>query len=191
MKIAVTGHSAGIGQALAKILSARGHEIVGLSRRNGHNIRVIDKITNLVEPCDLFINNAQVGYAQTELLYAVWQCWQNQPGKHIWCISTMMTQAPTNNDIPGQSDLAINAYRNQKIALENACNQLRSKAWFPVITIIRPGAVATQPAQQSPWPYANVDIWAQTIIDTVVSSESQGLRVKEISLGPTRTPLVL
>jgi nucleoside-diphosphate-sugar epimerase len=189
MRIAITGHSAGIGQALSKILSARGHEIVGLSKRHGHNIRVTPKIADLIEPCDLFINNAQAGYAQTELLYAVWDRWQTQPTKHIWCISTMMTKSPTNSTVEGQSDLAINTYRNQKIALEDACYQLQSKAWWPSITVIRPGAVATQPGQQAPWPCADVDTWAKTIIDTFICAESQDLRVKEISLAPTRTRL--
>lgn len=191
MRIAITGHSAGIGEALAEILSARGHEIIGLSRRYGHNIRVTPKIADLIEPCDLFINNAQAGYAQTELLYAVWDRWQNQTGKHIWCISTMMTQSPTNSAVAGQSDVAINAYRNQKIALEDACHQLQSKAWWPVITIIRPGAVGTQPGQQAPWPCADVNAWANVIVDTFVTAESKLMRVKEISLAPTRTPLVL
>ena len=71
MKIAITGHTAGIGQALAKQYADRGHEIVGLSKREGHNIRVIPKIADLIEPCDVFINNAQAGYAQTELLFEI------------------------------------------------------------------------------------------------------------------------
>ena len=76
MKIAITGHTAGIGQALARALSQRGHKIIGLSKREGHNIRVIPKIAAKIEPCDMFVNNAQAGYAQTELLYAVWESWQ-------------------------------------------------------------------------------------------------------------------
>jgi len=188
MRIAITGHSAGIGQALTKILSARGHEIVGLSQRHGHNIRVIPKITDLIEPCDLFINNAQAGYAQTELLYSVWDRWQNQTGKHIWCISTMMTQSPTNIAVDGQSDVAISAYRNQKIALEDACHQLQSKAWWPVITIIRPGAVGTQPGQ-SGWPWADVDVWAESIVNLMVLAESNQLRIREISLSACKQAL--
>ena len=66
MKIAITGHTAGIGQAFANILQGRGHDIVGLSKRNGDNIRNIVKIVEKITPCDLFINNAQAGYAQTE-----------------------------------------------------------------------------------------------------------------------------
>lgn len=42
MKIAITGHTAGIGQALAK--AYEGHEIIGLSKRDGNNIRNVAKI---------------------------------------------------------------------------------------------------------------------------------------------------
>ncbi len=35
MKIAVTGHKHGIGKAFAEQLSARGHDIVGISRAMG------------------------------------------------------------------------------------------------------------------------------------------------------------
>ena len=69
MKIAITGHSAGIGQALAEAYV--GNDIVGLSRRNGYNIRSTPKVADQIEPCDMFINNAQVGYAQTELLFEI------------------------------------------------------------------------------------------------------------------------
>ena len=91
MKIAITGHSAGIGQALAE--TYYGHEIVGISRRDGNNIRNIPKIADLIEPCDLFINNAQSGFAQTELLFEVHRRWADTQ-KHIMVISTMMTQQP-------------------------------------------------------------------------------------------------
>ena len=90
MKVAITGHSAGIGQALAKQFEANGHEVVGLSRRNGYNIRSLPKVVGMIEPCDVFINNAQVGYAQTELLFEVWRRWQGQQ-KYIINIGTAMT----------------------------------------------------------------------------------------------------
>jgi short-subunit dehydrogenase len=37
MKIAITGHTAGIGKEFAEQLSQRGHSIVGISRREGEN----------------------------------------------------------------------------------------------------------------------------------------------------------
>ena len=191
MKIAITGHTAGIGQAFAQILQHRGHNIVGLSKRNGDNIRNIPKILEKIISCDLFINNAQSGYAQTELLYAVWEAWQDQPGKHIWCIGTMMTQSPIDQSVPGQSDMAMSQYRNQKIALDDAIVQLRNKKHMPVITMIRPGAVATQPGQIFEWPYCNVNAWANTVISTMLLANEQGMRFNELALcaAKTRMPL--
>lgn len=187
MKIAITGHTAGIGQAFAKILAGRGHDIVGLSKRHGDNIRNIPKIAERIVPCDMFINNAQAGYAQTELLYAVWEKWQDQPGKHIWCIGTMMTQSPTDQPVQGQSDIDMNQYRNQKMALDDAIVQLRNKKHMPVITMIRPGAVATQPGQIPEWPYCDVNIWANTVISTVLLANEQGMRYNELSLGAIKS----
>ena len=191
MKIAVTGHTAGIGQALSNILCQRGHEIVGLSKRNGDNIRNIPKIIEKIIACDMFINNAQAGYAQTELLYSVWEAWQDQPGKHIWCIGTMMTQSPIDQSIPGQSDMAMSQYRNQKIALDDAIAQLRNKKHLPVITMIRPGAVSTQPGQTSEWPYCHVEAWANTVISTMLLANEQGMRYNELALSAAKNRIPL
>jgi len=190
MKIAITGHTAGIGRALCQLLTNRGHEIVGLSKREGHNIRVIPRMVQAIELCDLFINNAQAGYAQTELLYAIWERWQGQP-KHIWCISTMMTQSPMDPPIPGQSMISMSAYRNQKVALEHACQQLRWKNHLPNITVIRPGGVATQPDQQSPWPYANVYAWSNNLLEIMINAANSQLGIQEISLGPVKSAIQL
>ena len=191
MKIAITGHTAGIGQALARSLSQRGHEILGLSKRDGHNIRVIPKIAAQIESCDMFINNAQAGYAQTELLYAIWELWRGQPDKHIWCIGTMMTQYPVDPVVPDQSEISMSAYRTQKLALEQAITQLRWKNYWPSITLIRPGAVATQPGQVSGHPYCDVDAWADTIVAAIVSADEQNMVFQELSLGHTQRPLRL
>ena len=187
MKIAITGHTAGIGQALARVLAQRGHEIVGLSKRDGHNIRVIPRIAAMIEPCDMFINNAQAGYAQTELLYAVWESWQGQSNKHIWCIGTMMTQCPVDPPVPGQSEISMSAYRTQKLALEQAITQLRWKRHWPRITLIRPGAVATQPDQVPDYPYCDVDTWANFVVSSMVAADQQGMNLQELSLGRSKS----
>jgi NAD(P)-dependent dehydrogenase (short-subunit alcohol dehydrogenase family) len=187
MKIAITGHTAGIGKALAQVLTTRGHEILGLSKRDGHNIRVIPKIVAQVESCDMFINNAQAGYAQTELLYAVWESWQGQANKHIWCIGTMMAQCPVDPPVPGQSDISMSAYRTQKLALEEAINQLRWKRYWPSITLIRPGAVATQPGQIPGYPYCDVDAWADVVVSSMVTADQQGMVLQELSLGCSKS----
>jgi NAD(P)-dependent dehydrogenase (short-subunit alcohol dehydrogenase family) len=177
MKIAITGHSAGIGQALAQVYQTQGHDVVGLSKRDGHNIRNIPKIIAHIEPCDMFINNAQAGFAQTELLFEVYKLWKGKVGKRIINISTMMTTQPVST-LPG---IDMIAYRNQKIALEEAHRQLQHLQDWPKLCLVRPGAVATQSGQVSPRPYADVDAWAATlvrILDTGID-----LEVSELSLG--------
>jgi hypothetical protein len=176
MKIAITGHSAGIGQALAKVYESQGHEIIGLSRRNGYNIRSIPKVAEKIEPCDLFINNAQVGFAQTELLYAVYKLWQGMPNKKIINISTMMTLEPVSS-LPG---ISMIEYHNQKLALEEAHSQLLYLHNWPKLCLVKPGAVATQPGQTSP-PYADVGQWATTLVN--ILDVGPNLEVGEISLG--------
>jgi len=182
MKIAITGHTAGIGKAFTKILELRGHEIVGISRRTGENIRRIEHTANLIESCDMFINNAQTQYAQTELLYAVWQRWQGKK-KYIWNISTQMVEQPINSTPDGQEDLTMSAYRNQKIALEEATKQLKFKNAWPAISIIRPGGVATQ-EQFDNNGKTSVDQWAQNIID--IFSHNENINISEISVGHTK-----
>ena len=183
MKIAITGHTAGIGQAFTKILESRGHEIVGVSRRLGENIRRIEHTATLIESCDMFINNAQTQYAQTELLYAVWQRWQGKEEKYIWNISTQMTEQPINGTPDGQNDLTMSQYRNQKLALEEASRQLKFKNRWPQISIIRPGGVATQETFDNT-NKASVDLWAESIIN--MFSHNENIIISEISVGYTK-----
>ena len=178
MKIAITGHTAGIGQALAKEYTSDGHEVVGLSQREGNNIRNTSKICNQIEPCDIFVNNAQAGYAQTELLFEMAQRWQGT-GKHIIVISTIMTQEPVSS-IPG---LDMDQYRIQKLALEEAVKQIRYRRLKVKITLVRPGNVATGADKTVP-PAADVNNWARTLLDMLDITARNNLKILDLSLGP-------
>ena len=178
MKIAITGHTAGIGQALSNEYIRLGHEIVGLSKRDGNNIRNIPKICDQIEPCNIFINNAQAGYAQTELLFEMAARWQGT-GKHIIVISTMMTQDP----ISVLSGLDMDQYRVQKVALEHAVHQLRHRQLGVKIIIVRPGNIATSSDKTVP-PAADVDNWARTLLNILDMAQSNNLSLPDISLGP-------
>lgn len=159
MKIAITGHSAGIGQAVAMIYQSQGHEIVGLSRRNGYNIRSLTKTAGMIEPCDMFINNAQVGFAQTELFWEIWNRWRGS-NKTIVNISTKMTSA--NVAIKEEWD----QYLVQKKALEIAHDQCKARSALPKLVLIKPGAIATQPGQCPPH-YQDVDSFARQVIELI------------------------
>jgi NADP-dependent 3-hydroxy acid dehydrogenase YdfG len=176
MKIAITGGTAGIGQALGNEYKSRGHEIISLSRRTGHNIRVIPKTADAIEPCDIFINNAQVGFAQTELLFEMTRRWQGT-GKQIIIISTMMTLFPASS-IAGMEDYYI-----QKSALEQAVQQIRQTRPGIALTVVRPGDIATSADKTVP-PSADVEVWASMLVHTLDKAQANGLFIPDISLGP-------
>jgi len=187
MKIAITGHTAGIGKSFSESLAARGHEIFGISRSDGENIRRIEHTASIIDPCDLFINNAQSMFAQTELLYEVWGKWQGQK-KYIWNISTVMTQSPINSAPDGQDDIAMSLYRIQKLSLEEASKQLSHKNAWPCLSIIRPGGVATQ----KKWNNENkhkVDEWTKSVID--IFTAHPNTHIPDISITYRKTKLEL
>jgi nucleoside-diphosphate-sugar epimerase len=171
MKIAITGHTHGIGRALAQQYEQRGHTIVGLSKREGNDIRNINSIADKIESCDLFINNAQQGYAQTDLLFEVQRRWQGLD-KEIIVISTMSTMS-------GPQPEHVEYYV-QKVALENAVLELAKSSPWPKITLIRPGEVHT--GSHSTETACDVDQWAETVV-RLIETVPPELRLFEFSLG--------
>lgn len=162
MKVAITGGTAGIGLSLANMFEASGHEVLKLSRRNGYNIRSLTKVAEVIEPCDMFINNAQVGFAQTELLFEIWRRWEGQE-KTIVNISTQMTDM----QVPPKREW--DEYIIQKKALELAEQLLVNRNAWPRQIMIRPGAIATQPGQKPPL-YKNVDEYVQGVYEWIVKN---------------------
>ena len=59
MKFAITGHTSGIGKAIAELCRTKGYQWIGFSRGTGYDISEdCDKIVNESSDCDVFINNA-------------------------------------------------------------------------------------------------------------------------------------
>lgn len=162
MKIAITGGTAGIGLALAKQFEANGHEIIALSRRNGYNIRSLPKVAGVIETCDMFINNAQIGFAQTELLFEIWRRWEGQP-KTIVNVSTQMTDMK----VPPKREW--DEYIIQKKSLELAEDLLTERNVWPRQIMIRPGSIATQPGQTPP-DYMDVDHYARGVYEWIIKN---------------------
>lgn len=80
MKVAVTGHSGGIGEYIFNRLTTLNIDCVGFSRSNGFDITNKDdyeKIAQQSDDCDVFINNACDGFGQAELLLFLWERWHN------------------------------------------------------------------------------------------------------------------
>lgn len=79
MKVAITGHTQGLGQAFFKYFQP--HTVIGFSRSNGYNIanpadrnKILEEITDV----DMFINNAYNNFddSQLQLLMAVYDLWK-------------------------------------------------------------------------------------------------------------------
>tara|TARA_A100001391_G_scaffold158037_1_gene116332 strand:+ start:468 stop:1007 length:540 start_codon:yes stop_codon:yes gene_type:complete len=91
MKIALTGHTSGIGKALYDILS-NDHEVVCFSRTNGYDISksaIIDQIIQESLECDVFINNAYYSLSQVNILNRLWHFWKRDKTKTIVNISSL------------------------------------------------------------------------------------------------------
>lgn len=69
MKIAVTGHTRGLGKYIYDHYSNLNNEVIGISRTTGYDIeKNIPKILEKISDCNLLINNAYCNGKQLDLL---------------------------------------------------------------------------------------------------------------------------
>jgi len=93
MKIAITGHTKGIGKSLYDILSLS-NNVKGFSKSKGYDItKKTDRswILQEIKDCDVFINNAYDDFAQSSMLYELWTDWYNKE-KTIITIGSDVTE---------------------------------------------------------------------------------------------------
>ena len=75
MKVAITGHTKGLGKELYN----RFDDVLGFSSSNGYDISNNYERSNIIlqiEECDLFINNAHPFFYQTHMLMEVFDKWK-------------------------------------------------------------------------------------------------------------------
>lgn len=171
MKIALTGHTKGIGQATYNLLTKQGHEVVGYSRHNGWDftnsqcrVDFIKELKN--EKFDCFINNAyphkfyqnMEGFFQIELLNQAWLLWEKDVNKKIIVIGSYNADSAKGYFHP---------YNVHKKALNETCQQLRNTRAWPHIINIKPSYVDTQVishlnnvTKSSPESVAELILWA-------------------------------
>lgn len=68
-KVAITGHTKGIGASLAEKISSQ-YEVLGFSRSNGYDISVDEDVNRIIEEtldCEVFVNNAYHFDQQTKI----------------------------------------------------------------------------------------------------------------------------
>ena len=138
MKFAITGHTSGIGKAVAELCHMNGYPWIGFSRGTGYDIAEdYDKIVNESSDCDVFINNAYYDYVQIDLLYKMWDIWKDQR-KQIVCISSLVGDRRHSGDAYPYCPYIVH-----KAALDNACEILCNTVSECAVINIKPGAVDT------------------------------------------------
>lgn len=80
MLFAITGHTLGLGKRLIETAPIN-KNFIGFSRSNGFDISTYKGRKQIVAQslhADVFINNAYDNHHQTDLLYMLWEEWQNK-----------------------------------------------------------------------------------------------------------------
>jgi hypothetical protein len=138
MIVAITGHTKGIGLAVATVLS-KDHTIIGLSRSNGYHLDDITTIINAGEHADIFINNAYHKYQQCYILQQLANMWKGTDKQIVnigsACVNYPRLESELDND-PWE-------YRDHKTALEKLFRKLVKENNACVMNLINPGAVDT------------------------------------------------
>jgi NAD(P)-dependent dehydrogenase (short-subunit alcohol dehydrogenase family) len=132
MKVAITGHTRGIGLEFRKLYP----DGPNFSRSNGFDITYLHAHKRIVEmsaDSDIFINNAHMGFSQVSILFKLWDLWQDLD-KIIICISS---------DAADYSQAGPRPYTIQKRALEDACLQLHHSGKSCKVMCLKPGYIDT------------------------------------------------
>ena len=140
MKVAITGHTRGLGFACAMLFVNSEHTVLGLSRSNGYDINDTDKIIDAVRDCDVFINNAYDGQNQSILLDRLFSHWANT-NKIIINIGSIITVYPR---LEKERDHEPWEYRDHKQSLEQTFRYLSLQPHTCQMQLVSPGAIDTK-----------------------------------------------
>ena len=103
-KIAIIGHTKGIGKAIAKLYQKNKFEIVGLSRSNGYDLeKNQNEILDCLDDCNLVVINAFAGKGQLNLLKRIYGRYHNSKKKIAVITSTSGTIAGEDEDISSKT----------------------------------------------------------------------------------------
>jgi NADP-dependent 3-hydroxy acid dehydrogenase YdfG len=141
-KIAITGHTSGIGKGLYDYFVNLGYNVNGFSLDNGFDIsnhENIDRIIELTRDCDLFFNNAYSGYSQVELA----RLWQQQHwSDNHFIINTSSMAAEPLADIPKNFPW-LTAYGEEKYAINKVSWEINHSGSKCKSIVIMPGVCQT------------------------------------------------
>lgn len=147
-RIALTGHTRGIGQQLWNRLHDRGFELKGYSTSNGYNLQRVSTCKKVITEiadwnADVFVNCAYVPDNQVRLLYLMYEHWQNKP-RLIINVGATSSDSITNFSQMGYNE-NWTPYVSDKARLDWASLQLSNmfKQGKCRVSLIKPGFVDT------------------------------------------------
>lgn len=127
MKIALTGHTKGIGKSIYDWFFGdpeMTEEVLGFSRSNGYDIKNKsdrEKIIKEVSDCNVFINNAHEEFAQVHMLNELYNSWKETQGKIIINIGV--------DSVPSVAWQVVHKmYPVEKMALHSAIDILQQES---------------------------------------------------------------
>jgi len=98
-KIAVIGHTKGIGKAIADLYKRKKYEIVGLSRTTGYDLETDqEKIMEKLKDCELIVVNAYAKFGQYHLLKRIYSEFHHHYKKVVVITSTSGTPQGKDED---------------------------------------------------------------------------------------------
>lgn len=176
MKIAITGHTDGIGKWIYDNYSS----VIGFSRSNGYDITNDSdrtRIVNCIADCDVFINNAcdeSEKSGQAYMLRDIYRAWRNT-NKHIVTVGSRIV----NDDFLLPEDyLNLFNYRLRKLATKDMHTHLVSYDASVHLHYVSFGYVGTPkilekyPNFKYPEDYITMQEAADLILEPVYQSSS-------------------
>ena len=121
IKIAITGHTSGIGLSLFTRFTELGNDVYGFSRSNGYDIGsndVCDRLIDRIVDCDVFVNNAYHSVGQNRLLARMLTKW-DIPQKSIINISSNIVSVPY---VYFDQHPLVQEYRSNKLVSNDIIN---------------------------------------------------------------------
>jgi hypothetical protein len=180
MKIAITGHSKGLGAEFAKYYQSQNHTVMGFSRANGYDLRDWSKMQHMlaqIKDADMFINCAKPDFVQTTTLYELWKLWKGQ-NRTIVNISSVLSYFPT-CATKLFDDPHMDLYRTAKVSLNEASAQLSMKSHLPRIILVKPVHLYSNPITDNE--QKALTTWVETFVLTLQNINQVGLKLFEIT----------
>lgn len=200
MKIAITGHSKGLGALLYSMLDTGSNTVIGFSRSNGYDLldsADVDRVVATVADCDVFINNAKTGWGQIEMFNKLMMSWSGKRKKIINIGSqvttfnyisdsgnNMVSRMPEWQSQIGHENFPI-VSAGHYTAIKSALKAASYHAWenheWPLVSLVQPGpfpATGFKPLEDGRT-WMSPEAVARHIVNTVIYNDE--LHVTELT----------